>query len=459
MSDSQLRTLIKSSPMSRFQIGVVALCTLITALDGFDVLVVAFTAPALSEAWNLGPTEIGLLFSAGLVGMGLGALFLAPIGDWLGRRPAVIICLLIMAVGMTGAGLSENYRQMAAWRVFTGLGIGAILANVNIVVGEYANDRHRDLCTSIMTAGYQLGAVLGGMLAIWIMRYFEWREVYFFGGIVAVVLIPVTLWMLPESLDFLRVRRPPNALARINRLLARMGRPGLAELPATGAGASPAKPRLSSLFLAGRRLSTVAACAGYLLMMMSLYFFVSWAPKIITEMGLSAESGISSVVLMNTAGVVSCLVFGSLARRVGVRRLSAIAMFGVAAAGVGFGVASPTTGAMLGAATVLGFFLASSVAALYAVVPKVFPVELRTTGTGMAMSFGRLGAAAGPYIAGLLIAAGMERAIYCLLMVIPVFLAAITLRWMTPIAEDAAALPEAGGQGGHGAAAARAPVS
>jgi MFS family permease len=108
---------------------------------------------------------------------------------------------------------------------------------------------------------------------------------------------------------------------------------------------------------------------------------------------------------------------------------------------------------------VLGFFLASSITALYAVVPKVFPVAVRTTGTGMAMSFGRVGAAAGPYIAGLLMASGMERPQYCLLMAIPVFLAALTLRWMTPIPEDAVPLPEDGGAGKHVALGARASVT
>jgi MFS family permease len=105
---------MKSLPMSPYQLIVVALCTLISALDGFDVLVVAFTAPVLSKEWGLGPADVGLLFSAGLIGMGLGALFVAPMGDWIGRRRAVIVCLGIMAVGMVASGYATSHQPQGA---------------------------------------------------------------------------------------------------------------------------------------------------------------------------------------------------------------------------------------------------------------------------------------------------------------------------------------------------------
>src|ERR1700722_19733523 len=75
--------------MSRFQVAIVALCICIAGLNGFDVLVVAFTAPEIAKEWSLNPAALGGLFSAGLAGMGFGALLIAPLGDKLGRRPTV----------------------------------------------------------------------------------------------------------------------------------------------------------------------------------------------------------------------------------------------------------------------------------------------------------------------------------------------------------------------------------
>lgn len=431
---------MKSLPMSPYQLIVVALCTLISALDGFDVLVVAFTAPVLSKEWGLGPADVGLLFSAGLIGMGLGALFVAPMGDWIGRRRAVIACLGIMAVGMVASGYADSHKELMLLRVFTGLGMGGILANLNILVGEYSNDRRRELCTSVMAVGYQVGAAFGGLVAIWIMRHHDWRAVYIAGGGAAVVFILISLWLLPESLDFLSHRRPPNALRKVNQMLQRMGRQALAVLPEVPGGAANGtvrKPRLSSLLEGGRAVPTVAACLTYLLVMTSVYFFMSWIPKIITQSGLSTENGISASVLMNSAGVVSGVIFGLLAHHVGVRTLSSVAMICLAAAGVWFGRSEATVTSMLTAATFVGFFIGSSVAALYAVIPKVFALPVRTTGTGLAMSFGRLGGAVGPYIAGLAMASGFDRPEYCLLLAAPVFFGALVLRWLNPIPEDA----------------------
>ena len=146
-----------------------------------------------------------------------------------------------------------------------------------------------------------------------------------------------------------------------------------------------------------------------------------------------------SVVLMNTAGAISCFVFGGLTRVVGARRLAMIVMAGFAFAGAWFGVAPASVAAMLVAATIVGYFLASSVTAMYGVAPYVFPLAIRTTGTGLAMSFGRVAAALGPYVAGLLMAGGAKRWQYCLALSIPVGLAGIALHFAAPIAEEAQA--------------------
>jgi benzoate transport len=445
MSDMQLRTMIKSWPMSSYQIGIVTICCLITALDGFDVLVVAFTASSLVKEWNVGPAAIGTLMSAGLIGMGLGALLLSPLGDWVGRRKAIMLCLLIMAIGMFLAGQSAGPWEMFLWRVVTGVGIGACLSNGNIVVSEYSNANSRDLTNSCYAAGYQLGATFGGMISIAIMRSFGWHEVFYGGGVIGLILVAVVYFWLPESLDFLQLPRPANALEQVNRTLRSMGQKEFAELPPyVSPAASGNKPKVSALFRDGRAGPTIAACAAYLLMMMTVYFFVSWSPRIITQMGLGAENGILSVVLMNTAGAIACFVFGGLAKYVGIRRLAMIVMFLFALSGVWYGFATASVTSMLVAATIVGYFLASSITSMYGVTPYVFPLAIRTTGVGLAMSFGRVGAALGPIVAGSLMAGGAERWQYCLVLAIPVALAGIALHWATPIAEETQAAPQQG---------------
>src|SRR5882757_5952299 len=94
------RAVVRNEGMTLFQIVIVVLCVLIAALDGFDVLAIAYTAPSIAREWGLSPANLGVVFSAGPLGMGLGAVLIAPIADRLGRRPIVLLSLSILTVGM-----------------------------------------------------------------------------------------------------------------------------------------------------------------------------------------------------------------------------------------------------------------------------------------------------------------------------------------------------------------------
>src|SRR6185312_11829109 len=79
--NNKIREIIDAGPMSRFQVLAVAICVGLNMLDGFDVLVMAFTGPAISADWGLKGAQLGVLLSAGLFGMAGGSLFLAPWAD------------------------------------------------------------------------------------------------------------------------------------------------------------------------------------------------------------------------------------------------------------------------------------------------------------------------------------------------------------------------------------------
>ena len=226
-----LQSSIDHQPMGSLQLRVVALCTLINMLDGFDVLVVAFTAAAIAEDWALTPARLGTLLSAGLVGMTLGSLVLGPVADRFGRRPMVLVCLVMISLGMLLSGLSQGFAQLAASRVLTGLGIGGMLPGINTLVAEFSPLRWRSFTVSLLQAGYPIGATLGGALVALYIDESGWRGVYLAAGLLSAALIPLVWWTLPESLEFLLSRRPSAALQRVNKLLASLGLEPLRHLP------------------------------------------------------------------------------------------------------------------------------------------------------------------------------------------------------------------------------------
>ena len=134
---------IERRDMTSFQVSAILICLSINMLDGFDVLAIAFTAPAISSDWSLSAGDLGTALSAGLVGMTLGSLFLAPLGDRWGRRPVILGCLIIMSLGMIATGFSRGVPDLSLYRVITGLGIGGMLASLNTIVAEYSSSHRR----------------------------------------------------------------------------------------------------------------------------------------------------------------------------------------------------------------------------------------------------------------------------------------------------------------------------
>ena len=177
-----LRRALDDEPMRPFQWLAVAVCIVLNLIDGFDVLVMAFTASSVAAEWNLGGAEIGLLLSAGLFGMAAGSLFIAPWADRWGRRPLILACLALSGLGMLASALSQAAWQRALLRGLTGLGIGGILASSNVIASEYASRRWRGLAVSLQSTGYALGATLGGLLAVWLIGAWGWRSVFVFGA-------------------------------------------------------------------------------------------------------------------------------------------------------------------------------------------------------------------------------------------------------------------------------------
>ena len=314
------REILATSPMSVAQIIVIAITVGLNALDGFDVLAISFASPGIAREWGIDRAALGFVLSMELLGMGLGSIFLGGVADTIGRRRTLLGCLVVMTVGMAMAGRATNLYSLSILRVITGLGIGGMLATINAVAAEFSNNRRRALCVSLMAIGYPLGAVAGGSIVAVLLRQGDWRVVFWFGAAATAFLIPCVYFLVPESIEWLCQRQPVNALAKLNRSLARMGRVGVDALPAVSYEAR--RRSVADIFSPQFVRVTLLMSIAYFLHVISFYFIIKWVPKIVVDLGFTASSAAGVLVWLNVGGATGGAVLGLLSLRFGLKGLT-----------------------------------------------------------------------------------------------------------------------------------------
>jgi benzoate transport len=399
------RAIIDDSPMGAFQVVAIGITILLNALDGFDVLAISFAAPGIAAEWGIDRAQLGIVLSMELIGMAVGSLLIGGVADRFGRRPTILGCLSVMAGGMLLCTVAHNIVLLCILRFATGLGIGGMLAATNAMTAEYANKKRRSLAISLMAIGYPLGAVVGGSIAAVLLRTHDWRIVFLFGGIVSACMIPIVLWRLPESIAFLVQKRPPNALERINAILARMRHRLSDGLP--DVTAEEKTHRTSDIFKPGLRHITIALTSAYFLHVATFYFILKWIPKIVVDMGFVASSAAGVLVWANVGGALGGAVFGAFAGRFGLRPLTIGVLVMSTIMVTIFGQTGPSLSHLAWISGIAGFFTNAGIVGLYALLAQSFPTHVRATGTGFAIGIGRGGSALSPIIAGFLFQGGL----------------------------------------------------
>jgi len=202
-----LTELMDNSRVGWLQVRVFALCLAALIMDGFDVQVVGYVATTMLPELNAPPSALGGLLSVGNVGVLLGALIFSMVADKIGRRPVLVWATLFFAVMTLATAFAQNLEQMRWLRLIAGIGLGCIIPNATALVGEFSPKRTRVAWVMCITMGFTLGAAVGGLVTNWLIEAWGWRSVFIFGGVVPLIIAVLMFVGLPESLQFLAVRR------------------------------------------------------------------------------------------------------------------------------------------------------------------------------------------------------------------------------------------------------------
>jgi MFS transporter, AAHS family, 4-hydroxybenzoate transporter len=391
-------------PVSRFQINAILLCALVALLDGFDTQMIAFVAPAIAKEWSVEMAAFGPIFGAGLLGLTVGILVFGPVADRVGRRPVIIWSTLAFGACALATVLATNLTSLFVFRFLTGLGLGGAIPNIIALTSEYTPARRRATLITMMYVGFPLGAVLGGALSAKLLSAYDWHAVFYLGGILPIILVPLLYGLLPESIKFLLLRgADPTVLAAIVR---RIDPAVEAVQPIVVTEERHEGLPIRHLFSEGRAVGTALLWVVFFCNLLMLYFLINWLPPVLSQAGLPAERAIIGTVLLNAGGIVGGLALGWLVDKRGPCGILAATFMCAAIFVALIGCVDTAIPLIMSLVFFSGFFVIGSQFCMNALAANFYPTAIRATGVGWALGIGRIGSIIGPVAGGWVISLG-----------------------------------------------------
>ncbi|WP_158514377.1 MFS transporter [Sphingopyxis macrogoltabida] len=383
-----------------FHARLLALVAAVILLDGFDIQLAAFAAPAILADWRIGSGALAPVMAASLAGMAFGTSIGGWLGDRFGRRPALIGAVLWFGAMAMLTALCTNVTSFAILRFITGLGLGAAVPNATALVAEWMPLRARNYAVTVISVGVPCGGIVGAAIASWLIPAYGWPAAFVVGGALPLLLSLAMLRGLPES-PVLLARRG-GADAQIAAMIAAAG--GMAEgpfapPPAIAAGGHPFDPAL--------RRTTIGMGLAFFAALMSVYALLSWVPVLLSGAGFAMGSAIRGAMILNLSGVTASFALTWVMLRIGSRRtIIATVAAGIAALGLWSTLLhwpEVAPGIVLAGLALTGATVLSLQVLLLTLSSHAFPVECRSAGIGYSISFGRIGAIISAFGAGVLL--------------------------------------------------------
>lgn len=363
----------------------VAICFLIAVIEGLDIQAAGIAAAGISEHFGLDKPQLGVFFSAGILGLLPGALAGGRFADRIGRKKVLICSTAVFALFTLCTVWVNSFHSLLAVRFLAGAGLGAAMPILITLASEAVTPQNRGRAVGLMYCGMPVGAALLSLIAATDFGA-NWKNVFYLGGLLPIVVIPLMMLLLPESREFLQ-----------------------AQNQAESADNAAPKAAFKDLFNADNRIRTLCIWVSYFFTLMVVYIMLSWLPSLFMELGFSRKEGSTAQFYFMASAAIGTIILGMLTDR-WKKAYVIILMYGGMLAGLFALNGAGSLTQMYMASALVGAFVIGCQGVLYAFGGIVYPTAMRGTGVGVGSAVGRIGAMLGPAIAGQLLAAGFGAA-------------------------------------------------
>lgn len=384
-------------PITITQIRVVALCALVTLIEGIDLTLIPLLGPRITQAWSISPAEFGIILSSGPIGLIMGGVGIGFLADRIGRRNALIAAMGLMTAATLATMTATNVPQMLVWRLVTGISFGGVIPVAVALVSESSSARVRASAVAVVFLGQAGGGLLAALLVKlpWLVTG-PWQRPVLWVAVGCAILTLLLMALLPESPRYLKLSGPRN--------------------------------RLRDLFLEGRAVGTSLLWATFIGVCFAVSFFTNWLTSILTHAGNSTEVGVDAIAVYSAGAMLGGLVLPVFTRWYHTNKVLLASIVGAVASCVAMGLVLPfSTASILAVATICGVFVSGAFFMLYPPAARFYPTHIRSTGIGAAVAFGRIGNMLSPAAAGFMLGAGITPATVFYAIAMPMVVSCVAL--------------------------------
>jgi MFS transporter, putative metabolite:H+ symporter len=384
--------------------------------DAMDVLLIGFLVAPITREFALAPAQVGLVASAGFVGMFLGAAISGRLADRYGRRLIFHATLILFSIGAVLSALAPTFELLLAARVIAGLGLGGELPVVATLVSEFSPRAQRGRMIVLLESFWAYGTLAAGLVAIFVLPQFGWRGAFVVAALPALY-VAYLRSALPESPRYLAQRGRTAEADAIVRRVERAGGDALLTLGAAVAPARSGRTGIAELWSPALAKRTAMLWILWFGIVFTYYGIFLYVPSLLAARGLSEVRSNEFFFLSTIAQIPGYFSAAWLVERWGRKPTLVTYLLGTAAAAFLFGNAGTGTDAFIYVA-LLSFFNLGAWAIVYTYSPELYPTAIRATGAGIAAAVGRIGGIIGPFLTPVLVPTLGQSGVFALFMVV-----------------------------------------
>ena len=387
---------IQTAGVGKFQYRLFVIFGLVWLADAMQVLSIGFSAPSIAKTFGKTVPEALQTGTFFFIGMLIGAFVFGRLADRIGRRPVLMMAVVIDAFAGVASAFAPEFAWLLVLRFITGIGVGGTLPVDYTMMAEFLPSDRRGRWLVLLESFWAVGTIFLAILALVAVSWGDdaWRVIFFVTGLPALIGV-VLRFYIPESPMYLNRNGKSEEARKVLQRVAKVNG-NTVDIPAL----QPEKQERKSLFalfsqdLRRRSFSLFLAWA---LISIAYYGVFVYLPVKLSSEGFAFMRGQVFLVVLALVQLPGFALSAYGVERWG-RKPTLIGFLLLSAVGCMLYSLGSSPFVVIGSTLLMSFSLLGTWGALYAFTPEVYPTDLRASGMGMAGAVARFGGLFAPAI-------------------------------------------------------------